>query len=280
MGQPGYNKGKKVWEMHDDYEAFVEKFKPKLTTDDCITPPEIYDTVVGWVNDRIMPLGGLRIVRPFWPGEDFTARDYAPDEVVVDNPPFSILKKIVEWYTARGVRFFLFGPGLTLFGRPFPGVTYIVSGCHITYENGASLPTGFVTNMQGEYRIMVSSDLYRRLRDCQEKLKKATSKPPVKRVYPDEVVTSALLNKIPHWGVGLNVPFGECRWVSGLDNMKGNRVRLYGNGYLLSERMAAERMAAERMAGKKSPSPSGRGRWSGTSDRAEGTDHRSGPSAA
>ena len=30
------------------YDEFVEKFKPKLTTDDCITPPEIYD-VVGWV---------------------------------------------------------------------------------------------------------------------------------------------------------------------------------------------------------------------------------------
>ena len=27
------------------YEEFVEKFKPKLTTDDCYTPPLIYDTV-------------------------------------------------------------------------------------------------------------------------------------------------------------------------------------------------------------------------------------------
>lgn len=24
---------------HNDYDAFVEKFKPKLTTDDCFTPP-------------------------------------------------------------------------------------------------------------------------------------------------------------------------------------------------------------------------------------------------
>lgn len=24
----------------DDYESFVEKFKPKKTTDDCYTPPQ------------------------------------------------------------------------------------------------------------------------------------------------------------------------------------------------------------------------------------------------
>ena len=28
-----------------NYEEFVEKFKPKLTTDDCYTPPTIYDIV-------------------------------------------------------------------------------------------------------------------------------------------------------------------------------------------------------------------------------------------
>jgi hypothetical protein len=28
-----------------EYEAFVDKFKPKKTTDDCYTPPDVYDTV-------------------------------------------------------------------------------------------------------------------------------------------------------------------------------------------------------------------------------------------
>lgn len=27
-----------------EYEAFVDKFKPKKTTDDCYTPPDVYDT--------------------------------------------------------------------------------------------------------------------------------------------------------------------------------------------------------------------------------------------
>lgn len=33
----------------ETYEEFVEKFKPKLTTDDCYTPPIVYDAVADWV---------------------------------------------------------------------------------------------------------------------------------------------------------------------------------------------------------------------------------------
>ena len=30
----------------ESYKEFVEKFKPKKTTDDCYTPPEIWDVIV------------------------------------------------------------------------------------------------------------------------------------------------------------------------------------------------------------------------------------------
>ena len=33
-----------------DYEKFVEKFKPKKTTDDCYTPPAIYEVVAEYVS--------------------------------------------------------------------------------------------------------------------------------------------------------------------------------------------------------------------------------------
>lgn len=32
----------------NDYDGFVEKFKPKRTTDDCYTPPAVYEAVKGW----------------------------------------------------------------------------------------------------------------------------------------------------------------------------------------------------------------------------------------
>mgnify|MGYP007088307663 CR=1 FL=1 len=37
---------------NESYDDFVEKFKPKLTTDDCYTPPKVYDTVQDYVCHR------------------------------------------------------------------------------------------------------------------------------------------------------------------------------------------------------------------------------------
>ena len=32
----------------EEYAAFVEKFKPKKTTDDCYTPPAVYEAVLNY----------------------------------------------------------------------------------------------------------------------------------------------------------------------------------------------------------------------------------------
>ena len=96
------------------YEDFKEKFKPKKTTDDCYTPENIYDVIAGWVANEYN-LDRADFVRPFFPGESYQDRHYPEGCVVVDNPPFSILAEIITWYAQRGIRFFLFGPGLTIF---------------------------------------------------------------------------------------------------------------------------------------------------------------------
>lgn len=36
-------------EVTPEYQAFVNKFEPKLTTDDCYTPENVYEAVKGWV---------------------------------------------------------------------------------------------------------------------------------------------------------------------------------------------------------------------------------------
>ena len=36
-----------LFEDNAEYDAFVEKFKPKKTTDDCYTPPLVYDAIRG-----------------------------------------------------------------------------------------------------------------------------------------------------------------------------------------------------------------------------------------
>lgn len=59
----------------ETYTEFVEKFKPKLTTDDCYTPQIVYDAVADWVAAEYK-LDRSRFVRPFYPGEDYEAFDY------------------------------------------------------------------------------------------------------------------------------------------------------------------------------------------------------------
>ena len=95
-----------------EYDAFTEKFKPKKTTDDCYTPPLVYDAIRDWACSEY-GIDPACIVRPFYPGGDYERFDYPDGCVVLDNPPFSILSKICEFYMNRGIAFFLFAPSLT-----------------------------------------------------------------------------------------------------------------------------------------------------------------------
>lgn len=63
------------------YEEFVEKFKPKKTTDDCYTPPGIYAVVRDWACKEY-GIDPDKIVRPFYPGGDYEHYDYPEGAVV------------------------------------------------------------------------------------------------------------------------------------------------------------------------------------------------------
>lgn len=62
-------------EITPEYQAFTDKFKPKLTTDDCYTPDNIYEVVRSWVFEHYGLLADTPVVRPFWPGGDYQAED-------------------------------------------------------------------------------------------------------------------------------------------------------------------------------------------------------------
>ena len=128
--------------LFNDYDGFLDKFKVKLTTDDCYTPKEVMEIVVNYVNEKY-PLNGKKIIRPFFPNGDFESIDYGEDCVVIDNPPFSILTKICRYYLERNIKFFLFCPHLTAFGADID-CTHIIAYADITYQNGATIKTAFV----------------------------------------------------------------------------------------------------------------------------------------
>lgn len=133
----------------EEYKEFVDKFKIKLTTDDCYTPDGVYKVV----RDFAMAQYGFdegKIIRPFWPGADYESLYYPEGCVVLDNPPFSILARIVRFYLDMDVKFFLFAPEMTSLktgSDRWRSVCKIYADARITYENGAVVPTSFVTNM-------------------------------------------------------------------------------------------------------------------------------------
>ena len=85
-----------LFEDNAEYNDFVEKFKPKRTTDDCYTPPEVYDAAAEWCAAEY-GVDRASFVRPFYPELDYVTFSYPEGCVVVDNPPFSLLSGIVRF---------------------------------------------------------------------------------------------------------------------------------------------------------------------------------------
>ena len=228
----------------EGYDEFTEKFKPKLTTDDCYTPDEVFQAVKDWACAEY-GIDPDSCVRPFYPGGDYERYDYPEGCTVLDNPPFSIMSKIIDFYEKRGIPYFLFGPGLSLFSGNRP-CNYLVPGVIVTYENGAKVNTGFVTSY-GDWKIDTAPELAQAVADaCKQEMSVQNT-----YEYPAEVVTSALIMKIARRGIRFRVKDAECAFVRSLDGQKAAGQGLFGGGFLISHEAAAEKAAAEKAAAEK-----------------------------
>lgn len=236
-------------EVTPEYQVFVDKFKPKLTTDDCYTPPLVYEAVKQWACKEY-GIDPERIVRPFWPGGDYQRFDYPEGAVVLDNPPFSILSKIQEWYLDRGIPFFLFAPSLTAFsGREVVMRTnHIICDADITYANGAVVRTAFVTSFGGDCVAQTAPSLKHAVDEAVKETLKATKTTMPKYEYPMHVVTATMIQRYSKYGVDYKVRRCDCKQISKLDAQQAQGKAIFGGGLLLSDRAAAERAAAERAA--------------------------------
>lgn len=238
-----------------DYEAFVGKFEPKKTTDDCYTPPEVYDAVLGYCVERF-GVDPAKAVRPFYPGGDYEAFEYPEGCCVVDNPPFSILSEIVDFYVSRSVPFFLFAPSLTCFGplrRHLGKVTALLCDSNVTYENGALVRTAFLTSLLPGVACESEPALGRLVDESVDAVKARMrlerGAPLPKYEFPDSVLTAARLQWMAGHGEPLRVMADECVFVRNLDAMKAEcKSGIFGGGLLLSKHATEERAAAERAA--------------------------------
>ena len=235
-------------EGDEEYQAFLDEFVPKKTTDDCYTPDLVYEAVAQWVANEYH-VAPRHFVRPFYPGGDYQREQYLPDAIVVDNPPFSILSEIIKFYVEKGIRFFLFAPTLTLFSSSSSLVTALPVAASVTYENKANVNTSFVTNLENpSIRLRSVPSLYRVVKEANDRNLEEQRRELPKYAYPDNVVTSAFVARLSRYGIDFSVSRAESVSIDALDAQKEQGRAIYGKGYLVSERAAAERAAAIRFA--------------------------------
>lgn len=215
----------------EEYKRWCAHFddRPK-TTDDCYTPRAVIDFVEDYFCDYYN-IDREKIIRPFYPGGDYENEDYT-DKVVLDNPPFSLLTKIVQFYQKHGVKFVLFCNGTTGTTKMYGLLTYHIGGT-VIYENGARVNTAFVTNMN-ETEAIVSD------RDFSDKLEKLTNKATRQKCkYEIDEITLATVKK--------------CDWVllksEIIEDIHKTRKDAFGIGYKITKEAGIRRNEAERQAG-------------------------------
>lgn len=214
----------------NSYENFVKKFERKKTTDDCYTPPRVYDAVLQYVENYILNPAGdsiknYKVLRPFKPGGDYLKENYDDKTCVIDNPPFSLYSKIVRNYLNMKVKFFIFAPALTLFVVNSE-CQYVITNRNIRYENGAIVRTSFATNLLPlNYKIILSGRLSGMIKEAQNFNNKKNA-----LVMPAGYLSSAqLLKFVP--GDGADIPLtGSEEFLT-----KVNKTKIFGSAMRLSD---------------------------------------------
>ena len=226
-----------------DYDSFVKKFSKVApnTTDDCYTPPEIYDAVLRYVG-TITDLTGAQILRPFYPGGDYENADYPADGIVIDNPPFSFLKKICKFYSAKNIPFFLFAPAQSAIGcLEVPGVSVVFVGSPIIFENGASMNCAFLTNLLGDVLVTTTTELTEAFTLYNKRVK--PTKKLRKYINPPEVLGFYDFEKIAKGYEDFAIKRHDAQLVREI-----NGYRMFGTKLIVSTETAAAAEAAAEAA--------------------------------
>ena len=184
-------------------------------SDEHYTPKAVYEAVKDW-SVKQYHLENKNVVRPFWRGADYKEYDYQPNDVVIDNPPFSIEQAIVDWYLNQEIPFFLFvdGKSLSLLAKQRP-VTYVIVNRKIRYDNSnMKVKTNFLTNLEPDNLIHVAPDLSKAINSVNnsDKQKGISS-----YVYPSNVLRFSELDRICSNGYEYAIPRDKGKYIRHLD---------------------------------------------------------------
>lgn len=218
-------------ELVKDYDTWLNNLKQNVkTSDDTFTPPKIYEALLEYINEKIIPIDSIEIQRPFYPGGDYQkeAETYNKKSVVIDNPPFSICSEIIEFYTKNNIKFFIFVNGLTIFNYLSRGVHLLCPYALLKYENGAKVTTCFIHNLLPE-GVTISGELRERLL----KIGATQKREKKKYQYPNEVLSVAQSLELVSAIKG-EVTITNYKSVSGL-SYKGKQERVFCKAMILSK---------------------------------------------
>ncbi len=161
--------------------------------------------------------------------------------MVLDNPPFSCLAKIVQFYQVRQIPYFLFAPGLTALGYTRIGASVLFTDSKITYHNEAVVNTAFVTSY-GENVVEIVPDLGEAIKTAQRKGR--TIKRTVYQ-YPPNLLTTQGVLALARNGVPYALSHREALFIRALDAMRAEKKEAFGGALLISDQAAARKTAAE-----------------------------------
>ena len=228
------------------YKYCVTNGRNINSTDECYTPPAVYDTVLDYAVDRY-GLQDKHIVRPFIPGGDYQRYVYDENDVVIDNPPFSMTTKITKWYINHDIPFFLFINGLygVSLSRGLHGkATVIVTNANVSFYNKGSekrIKLGFVTNLEPK-NIIIRGDA-----TLTKRLNGLVKKKSFKRFhYPENFLKNNDILAALQRNVELKLTTDNCLFEDNLDyhkaqmHAKPQRFGVFGGGYLVNDKLYDE----------------------------------------
>lgn len=137
-----------------------------MKNDEYYTPEPIMEIVDKYVEEKF-GYDRKDFIKPFYPGGDYENEDYT-GKIVVDNPPFSILSKIVDYYIEKNIKFFLFAETTTVNCTcKEKGISIITASRDIIYKNGVKIATCFITNIPERAYIVYDRDLDKKIKGIQ-----------------------------------------------------------------------------------------------------------------
>lgn len=134
----------------------------RATKDEIYTDEDEYNDLADFFKQYYPDDFKRPIIRPFYPGGDYTdLTQYPADCLVFDNPPFSIESKIIKFYNEHNIKYILFAPGNNLSNMRNGCSTW--TGCTIHYDVAAFF-SQFLTNLDEQQTLHISGELYNFMR--------------------------------------------------------------------------------------------------------------------